>query len=103
MAKSLTTFHSVFIHPQYEADTDLIFSYFLTPTAQAIIRQNRKELGNGLEKFQPNDLNTAKMLDITLLSPKDRLKVLELYQKLKNAPSPAHVRQLDEIFSAYLQ
>jgi hypothetical protein len=42
------------------------------------------------------------MLDITLLSPKDRLKVLELYQKLKNAPSPAHVRQLDEIFSAYL-
>lgn len=103
MAKSLTTFHSVFIHPQYEADTDLIFSYFLTPTAQAIIRQNRKELGNGLEKFQPNDLNTAKMLDITLLSPKDRLKVLELYQKLKNAPSPTHVRQLDEIFSAYLQ
>lgn len=102
MAKTLTTFHSIFINPQYTADTDLIFSYFLTSTAQMIIRENRKELGNSLDKFQPNDLNTAKMIDITLLSLKDRLLITKIYKILEDSYSSDYVEELDSIFKKYI-
>ena len=102
MAKSLTTFHSIYIHRDYLNDTDLIFCYFLTPTAQSIIRENRKELGNGLEKFQPNDLNNAKMLDVSLVTSQDRKRVLTLYEELKTEPRQELIKELDSLFSAYL-
>lgn len=102
MAKSLTTFHSVFVNPQYAEETDLIFSYFLTPTAQMIIRDNRKELGNGLEKFQPNDLNSAYMVDIDIVSPHDKRSVLSIYQKMTANYSETYIQQIDSIFRKYL-
>ncbi len=102
MVKSLTTFHSVFIHNQYVDNTDIIFCYFLTPIAQTIIRENRKELGNGLEKFQPNDLNTAMMLDINLITTQDRAKILTLYGKLETESPASIIEQLNNIFSYYL-
>ena len=100
--KNLTTFHAVYIHPDYHEDTDLIFSYFLTPTAQQIMRGNRKELGSGLEKFQPNDLNTAMMLDMDTLSPDDRAEILRLYQNLTERYSEEIVSQMDGLFRKYL-
>lgn len=102
MAKSLTTFHSVFVREEYQEDTDLIFCYFLTPAAQHIIRENRKELGNGLDKFQPNDFNTAKMLDPGVITPRDRAAVLDLYRQIAVRPASEHIAQLNDIFSAYL-
>lgn len=100
--KALSTFHSVFVHNQYIADTDLIFCYFLTPVAQAIIKKNRKVLGNGLDKFQPNDLNTANMLDISIISPHDKNQILKIYNMLQSEPVKAHIAKLNEIFSSYL-
>ena len=103
MVKSLTTFHSIYISEDYIDETDLIFCYFLTPTAQQIIRNNRKELGNGLEKFQPNDLNSAKMLDISMITTCDRAAVLDIYNKLVTKYDASLIEELDIIFSSYLQ
>lgn len=103
MTKSLTTFHSIFVRDPYADYTDIIFCYFLTPTAQSIIRENRKELGGGLEKFQPNDLNRAKMLDMELITPKDRTAILEIYKRLKEKPDPSLIGQLEVLFSSYLK
>lgn len=100
---SLTTFHSVYVHPSHADDTDLIFCYFLTPAAQEILRENRKVLGNGLEKFQPGDLNTAKMLDLELLTPEDREKVLRIYCALKKQPDAQLISQLNHLFSEYMK
>ena len=99
---SLTTFHSVFANEQYEKDIDIIFCYFLTPIAQSIIRENRKELGNGLEKFQPGDLNHAKMLDLTVLSDDDYGLISEIYQEMKEHYKGEQVMRLNRIFSKYL-
>ncbi len=101
--KSLTTFHSVFISDAFSDDTNLIFCYFLTPIAQAIIRENRKELGNGLNKFQPNDLNTAKMLDVRVISVSDRKRISAIYQDLLTQYSYSLVEVLNAIFSSYLK
>lgn len=102
MIKSLTTFHSIFIKEPYVADTDLIFCYFLTPIAQTIVRENRKKLGNGLNKFQPGDLNNAKMLDIRIISPKDKTKIFSIYEEMKLEIQDSHINQLNNIFSCYL-
>lgn len=101
---SLTTFHSVYVHKEYEELTDLIFCYFLTPTAQKILRQNRKELGNGLEKFQPSDLSGAKMLDLTQISEEDRMQVQGIYEQLQDPLQNTDllINRLDGIFLSYL-
>lgn len=99
---SLTTFHSVFVNKRYEKDINIIFCYFLTPIAQSIIRENRKELGKGLEKFQPGDLNHAKMLDITIISDEDYDLISDIYEKMTNKYEANQVAQLNEIFSRYL-
>lgn len=99
---SLTTFHSVFINEPYNKDINIIFCYFLTPIAQNILRQNRKELGNGLEKFQPNDLKNAKMLDITLISEEDYKRINLIYRAMIKDYNSSQIDELNEIFSSYL-
>ena len=101
--KSLTTFHSVFINPEFDNDVDVIFSYFLTPVAQTIIRKNRKELGNGLNKFQPNDLNSANMLDIRIITNKDRAEIIKIYNEMIKNYRLGFVEKLNNIFLTYLQ
>lgn len=100
--KALTTFHHVYINHDFEDSTDVIFCYFLTPIAQEIIRRNRKELGNGLEKFQPSDLNNAMMLDITLLRSEDIDKIKSIYSHMLDGFSPACISELEDIFKPYL-
>lgn len=95
--KSLTTFHSVFVKDEYVRYTDIIFCCLLTPTAQNILRENRKELGNGLDKFQPNDLNSAKMPDITLLSEEDFCAILQIYNEMKKQYRPQQIHAIDDI------
>jgi len=98
-AAALTTFHGVYVKEEYADDTDLLFGYFLTPTAQTLLRENRKILGNGLEKFQPNDLNTASMLDIALLTPDDRAAM----RRLAADPSPDDIAAMDAIVRRYME
>lgn len=99
---NLTTFHSIFIKDAFIDKTNLIFCYFLTPTAQKIIKENRKEMGNGLNKFQPNDLNNSKMLDISLIKEDDRNKIENIYAKLKKNTDTDLISELDHIFLKYL-
>ncbi|MBQ3808880.1 MAG: N-6 DNA methylase [Kiritimatiellae bacterium] len=100
---SLTTFHSLYVRPEYEQDVDLIFCYFLTPSAQKLLLDNRKNLGNGLVKFQPNDVNTADMIDIRRISAKDRRRIMEIYRKMRDGYSVDSICALDEIFSVYVK
>jgi adenine-specific DNA-methyltransferase len=80
---NLTTFHC--IYPQQnifsEVNIDLFFAYLLTDTARQIFSDNSREYGNGLQKFEPNDLNKGKMLDLSKLSQGSKLKIEELYHK----------------------
>lgn len=101
-SKSLTTFHSVYIKDEFKQYTDLIFCYFLTPIAQTILRANRKELGNGLEKFQPNDLNSAMMVDIRIIRSEDYGKIMSIYNSLTKSVSEEQLDELNSIFMKYL-
>ena len=97
---SLTAFHSIYIRDEYADLTDVIFCYFLTPIAQEVIRENRKELGNSLEKFQPGDIAHAQMLDLSVLTEKETGRIRSLYHALCDERNGADLFALTEKLSA---
>jgi adenine-specific DNA-methyltransferase len=64
-------------------DIDLLFAYLLTDTAKRIFEDNSRQYGNGLQKFEPNDLNKGMMLDIGLLDAQTQNKILDLYKEYR--------------------
>lgn len=100
--KSLTTFHSVYIKDGLERYTNILFCYLLTTKGQTLLLNNRKEMGNGLIKFQPNDYNEALMLDITKISENDLEKIKQIYlQIINNNNDDIYINQLEKIFDKY--
>lgn len=104
LIKNLTTFHGVSFHNSCytSEDINILFSYLLTPLAQKILYINKREYGNGLDKFEPNDLNDAFILNIQVLSQLDRQKVLTLYDRLNDDDGKQVIRVLNDIFLPYV-
>ncbi|HTN69058.1 MAG TPA: N-6 DNA methylase [Dysgonamonadaceae bacterium] len=104
---NLTSFHC--IYPKATDlfsvnNVDLLFAYLLTDTAKEIFQDNSREYGNGLQKFEPNDLNKGMMLNIEKLEEKSKSKIIELYYQyrivsINNGEAPdTLINEIDEIF-----
>lgn len=78
---NLTTFHS--IHNISKIETDVLFAYLLTNVAHEILFDNSRQYGNGLIKFEPNDLNKGKIVDLALLTTKEISYIKRLYNFIK--------------------
>jgi adenine-specific DNA-methyltransferase len=83
---TLTTFHCIYLKDNLcqNIDIDLLFAYLLTDTAKEIFDDEAREYGNGLKKFEPNDLNNAKILNIFNLDISIKKKILNLYSQYRN-------------------
>lgn len=98
---NLTTFHCV-----YPTDSnlfskiriDLLFAYLLTEVSKDIFNDNRREYGNGLKKFEPNDLNKSQMLDLSILPQSKVERVLELYRNYRQSENEKYIAEIDLIF-----
>lgn len=77
---NLTTFHCVY--ESGEIDTDILFAYLLTDMAKDIFMDNSRQYGNGLTKFEPNDLNKGYVADLRMLSDDEKNFVMSIYKKL---------------------
>lgn len=90
-ATCLTTFHCVY--PESDVfggvSIDLLFAYLLTDTAKQIFLDNGREYGNGLSKFEPNDLNKGMMLDLRILSDDDKQEIKNAYRKIQEGDNSA--------------
>lgn len=103
---NLTTFHCVYPIQNglfHNVNVDILFAYLLTEVAREIFEDNRREYGNGLQKFEPNDLNKAMMLDLTLLSKTMEKEILDRYVKyresvLNKSPNDNLLIEINEIF-----
>lgn len=84
MIQNLTSFHGIYIEDESysKEDINLLFCWLLTPAAQAVLKESRREYGNGLNKFEPGDLMDAYVLDVKQMRQQDRKKMLEYYDRL---------------------
>ncbi len=103
---NLTTFHCIYLNMFSASKTDLFFAYLLTEVSKQIFNDNRREYGNGLQKFEPNDLNNSKILDLELLQPDTESEILEyfnLYRKsvIDKNPDESFVNKINDIFIKY--
>lgn len=102
---NLTTYHCIYpkqISLFAEINVDLLFAYLLTETAKQIFEDNSREYGNGLQKFEPNDLNKGMMLDVGLLSETAKQQILTLFQEyrhtiMENKNGENIVKEIDKI------
>jgi len=96
---NLTTFHCVYPRTSLfnEISTDLLFAYLITDTAKLIFEDNVREYGNGLRKFEPNDLNKGRMLDLRLLPDEKKKRIERLYHDNKGSGDTAFIHDIDDI------
>lgn len=94
---NLTTFHCLYITNRF-IDTDVFFAYLLTNLAYHIFLDNSRQYGNGLIKFEPNDLNKAKIVDFGMLTNEDIHKIKELYARFKENENGKYIDQIEGIF-----
>lgn len=83
---NLTSFHCIYLKQTNlfsEIDIDLLFAYLLTDTAKQIFEDNSRQYGNGLQKFEPNDLNKGMMLNLGLLDEQAKNNILSLYKEYR--------------------
>ncbi len=84
-AYNLTTFHCVY--DKGVIDTDILFAYLVTDMAKEIFLDNSRQYGNGLIKFEPNDLNKGYIADLRLLSHDEKLFLGKAYNVLRQKGS----------------
>lgn len=95
---NLTTFHCVYNIG--EIDTDILFAYLVTNVAKEIFLDNSRQYGNGLVKFEPNDLNKGNVVDLRILTTEEKDFILRTSEKLQagdNVCSQA-IAILDDFF-----
>lgn len=100
---NLTTFHCIYPTVHSEGISDLLFAYLLTGVSRQIFDDNRREYGNGLQKFEPNDINKALMLDLAHLHPEEEARILEYYglyrqSVIVNRPNESLLNEIENIF-----
>lgn len=105
---NLTCFHSIYMQPGLESRADLLMAYLLTPLAHKLIRPNRRIYGDGLIKYEPNDLNTALVADLTALPQKSADAALSIYAAyrrsyLEGKPDDSLIDRLDRLFTNWIQ
>lgn len=102
---NLTTFHCVYLVNDTfkQVSPDLFHAYLLSKTASSIFEMNAREYGNGLTKFEPNDLNRSQMLDIDELPEKDKAKILDLYYHYREGGNNNYITEIDNVINNYFR
>lgn len=96
---NLTTFHCVY-PKNTGVDVDVLFAYLITDIAKDIFLDNSRQYGNGLVKFEPNDLNEGMITDLTLLNPEECSFIKEVYAFIKDTQKEKEgIQLLSDFFS----
>ncbi|MCG3691829.1 HsdM family class I SAM-dependent methyltransferase [Aliarcobacter butzleri] len=105
---NLTTFHCIYLNLFSEPKVDLLFAYLLTNISKEIFNDNRREYGNGLYKFEPNDINKAQIINLDSIDKEIEKKILKLYfnyrdTELSKKPNINLLEKINDIFSELLE
>lgn len=104
--KNLTCFHSFYPTGYGKKYLDILFIYLNTDFAKNLFDREKREYGNGLEKFEPNDINKSLILNFEIISKNDIETLKKLQVKLLNNIGDERadlIKKADLIFKSYLQ
>lgn len=101
--RNLTCFHSVYPNLFAAAKLDLLAAYLLTNVAQEIFKDSCREYGGGLNKFEPNDLNGASVVNLDAVDSGTARLVRRIYRDYRESvtgsrPDATALAKLDDIF-----
>lgn len=101
MARNLTAFHGVYFNNDVSENyINILFCYLLTPIAQEILFTNKREYGNSLDKFEPNDLNNSFIVNIDLINNNTKKEILDIYSDFYVTKNHMHdIEVLNKIFT----
>lgn len=105
--RNLTCFHCFYLDMFVMDKIDILMAYLITDVAREIFNDNRREYGDGLEKFEPNDLNNSKVIDLQAVSQNSAREILEVFDcyrasVLQNRPDITLLELLNRIYSKLL-
>ena len=105
--RNLTCFHCFYLDMFAMDKIDILMAYLITDVACEIFNDNRREYGNGLEKFEPNDLNTSRVIDLQAITQNTVQEISEIYSHyrlgvIKKRPDISLLEMLNRIFSKLL-
>lgn len=97
-ATCLTTFHCIYPRESLfgSISIELLFAYLISNTARLIFLDNGREYGNGLNKFEPNDLNKGMMLDLRMLDEGLKQEILRAFDSYQQGDSEA-IARIDQL------
>lgn len=100
---NLTTFHCLYLNMFSVPKIDLFFSYLLTDMSREIFNDNSREYGNGLQKFEPNDINKSKMVDLSMIDEDTEKNILKYYRFYRQSvinkkPEEKFIKEINKIF-----
>jgi len=78
---NLTCFHAFYPKEKGKKYIDILFIYLNTDFARKLFEREKREYGNGLEKFEPNDINKSLIFNFDLLKENQIKKLRELQKK----------------------
>lgn len=79
---NLTCFHAFYPSVIGENYLDILFVYLNTKFAKRLFDKEKREYGDGLSKFEPNDINKALAPDFGLLNNNDVVTLKKLQKEL---------------------
>jgi len=102
---SLTCFHVFQPSSTGEKYLPLLFLYLHSTIGQEFLELEKREYGEGLDKFEPNDINKALAPDFTLLDQGDFNRLVELQMSFlgverKSSEEESILGEADAIFDA---
>jgi adenine-specific DNA-methyltransferase len=102
--RNLTAFHCVYMLPGAEPWLELLFVWLLTARAKALVREQGREYGSGLEKIEPKDLAAAPVPDFPRMRESDREAVRQAAERLERDPGSAREcsKIAEEVFDGCL-
>lgn len=104
---NLTSFHCVYFKSDLKYNIDILIAYLLTDVAKDIFEDNMRVYGDGLKKYEPNDLNNGLVIDLDVIDKNHENEILKLLEKFKklesyNKDTSMVKKELNDIFLTLL-
>jgi adenine-specific DNA-methyltransferase len=105
--RNLTCFHAIYLNLFSASKVDLLMAYFLSDISKEILSGNRREYGGGLNKFEPNDLNNAEVINLDTIDSGTEVLIRDAYKRYRESvlvsePGLSPLKVLNDIFSSLI-